>query len=135
MDNLSTEQRSAQMGRVRSKNSKPELALRSWTHRLGFRFRLHRRDVPGQPDISIQSRRKAVFLHGCFWHRHDCPSGRRLPKSRIAFWTVKLEQNRRRDIETLRRLGEVGWTALVVWECEMRDRAAVERKLVDFLNA
>ena len=135
MDNLSAEERSAQMGRVRSKDSKAELALRSWAHRLGYRFRLHRRDVPGQPDISIRSRRKAVFLHGCFWHRHDCPSGRRLPKSRVSFWTEKLEQNRRRDVETLRRLGELGWTALVVWECEMRDRAAVERKLSDFLDA
>jgi DNA mismatch endonuclease, patch repair protein len=135
MDNLSTAARSTQMALVRSTNSKAEIALRSWTHRLGYRFRLHARDVPGSPDICIKSRRKAIFLHGCFWHRHDCPSGRRLPKSRTEFWTAKLEQNRKRDVETLKTLKERGWTALVVWECEMRDRALVESRLKDFLDA
>lgn len=135
VDNLSPQERSAQMRLVRSKNSRAEIALRSWVHRLGYRFRVHSSDVPGSPDLCIKSRRKAVFLHGCFWHRHDCVSGRRLPKSRTVFWRNKLEQNRERDAKTLQTLTAQGWRTLIVWECEMRDRPSVERKLQEFLDA
>lgn len=135
MDNLTQSARSAQMALVRSRNGRAEMKLRSWAHGLGFRFRVHARDVPGRPDICIKSRRKAVFMHGCFWHRHDCPAGRRLPKSRLEFWQPKLEENRRRDARTVSTLKASGWNVLVVWECEMKDRLGVEAKLRTFLRA
>src|SRR4051812_43126866 len=122
MDSLSPAERSAQMALVRSSGGRAEKSLRSWAHRLGYRFRVHTKDVPGRPDICIKSRRKAVFLHGCFCHRHDCPAGQRLPKTRIEFGQPKLERNRERDVRVIKELEGEGWEALVVWECEMRDR-------------
>jgi DNA mismatch endonuclease, patch repair protein len=135
MDTLSPAQRSAQMRRVRSADTKPELIVRGAMHRLGYRFRKHRKDLPGNPDAAFPSRRKAVFVHGCFWHRHDCPAGCRLPKSRVDFWQPKLERNAQRDSENLARLSNMGWRALVVWECETRDPAALAWRLKQFLDA
>lgn len=135
MDTLTPEQRSERMSRVRGKNSRPELRVRRLAHRLGYRYRIHRRDLPGRPDMTFPSRRKVVFVHGCFWHRHDCPAGRRLPRTRLDFWEPKLERNKERDKVNLRRLEGYGWRVLIVWECELKDESVVEARVRAFLGA
>lgn len=123
------------MSRVRSKDTKPELEVRSLIHARGYRFRLHRGDLPGRPDIVFPSRRKVVFVHGCFWHRHGkrCPLTR-LPKSRLDFWLPKLEENHRRDVRNRRLLRSAGWEILIVWECELKNENRVADKIVKFLE-
>lgn len=113
--------RSAQMARVRSKHTKPELRVRSALHAAGLRFRLHRKGLPGKPDIILPSRRIAIFVHGCFWHRHPDPACKlaRMPKSRIDFWEPKLAGNRERDARKEQALTAAGWTVLTIWECEL----------------
>ena len=134
MDTLSREQRSERMSRVRSKDSKPELRVRRLVHSLGYRFRLHRTDLPGTPDLVFASRRKVIFVHGCFWHRHrGCPLTR-LPKSKLDFWKSKLEANRRRDVKHKRQLTRLGWQYLVIWECETTATEMVMGKVVEFLE-
>jgi len=135
MDTLSPEARSERMGRVRSRDTKPEMALRKLVWRLGHRYRKNKASVPGKPDIAFVGRKQAIFLHGCFWHRHDCANGRREPKSRIEFWRSKFERNVTRDAEVWARLRDNGWRSLVVWECELRDEAAVECRVREFLDA
>ena len=134
MDRLTPEQRSALMARIGQKNTKPELAVRSLAHRLGYRFRLHRRGLPGTPDLVFPSRRKAVWVHGCFWHWHDACRCGRLPKSRTDYWRSRLLRNRERDAANLAALEAQGWRALVVWECEIRNLPAVETRLSNFLG-
>lgn len=120
VDTLTPPQRSERMSRIRSKDTKPELAVRRLVHALGFRFRLHRRDLPGCPDLVFPGRHAALFVHGCFWHRHEgCPAAR-LPKSRQDFWTAKLEANKSRDQHVKAELERLGWRILVVWECEVK---------------
>lgn len=134
-DTLTQFARSERMSRIKGKNTKPEMTVRKLVHSLGYRYRLHARDVPGKPDIVFSKRRKVVFVHGCFWHRHvdsSC-SLARLPKTRLDFWLPKLERNVERDEETARALVELGWNSLIVWECELRDMVAVKRKVVGFL--
>lgn len=126
--------RSAIMRAVKSKNTAPELAVRQIVHALGFRFRLHRSDLPGAPDLAFVGRRKAVFVHGCFWHGHDCPRGAREPKTNLRYWRTKIARNRERDAEAGDRLAECGWQVHIVWECEIKDRAALARKLCAFLE-
>lgn len=134
MDNLTREQRSERMSRVRSKDTKPEMCVRRLVHSLGYRYRLHRGDLPGTPDLVFYSRRKVIFVHGCFWHRHTgCPNTR-WPKSRLEFWKPKLEANRERDIKHKKQLTWLGWRYLVIWECEVRDTEALEIKIVKFLE-
>ena len=123
------------MARIRGKDTGPELKVRRLVHGLGYRYRKHRRDLPGRPDMAFAGRHKVVFIHGCFWHRHDCALGRRLPKSRLDFWLPKLERNRERDARVLEQLRTVGWDALVVWECETRDTSALADRLKSFLSA
>lgn len=135
MDTLTPSQRSERMSRVRSSDTRPELELRRLVWGLGYRYRKNRRDIVGNPDLAFIGRRRAIFLHGCFWHRHDCPSGRRAPKSRIEFWNGKFETNVRRDAFVRRKLSEQGWKSLVVWECELRDQALVQRRVRKFLDA
>jgi DNA mismatch endonuclease (patch repair protein) len=135
MDTLTREERSERMRRVRSRDTKPELELRRLVWALGYRFRKNRRDVFGQPDIAFIGRKRAIFLHGCFWHRHDCASGRRAPKSRKAFWGAKFEKNVERDVRVMREMKATGWRALVIWECELRDCAKVARRIRKFLDA
>lgn len=135
MDTLSPEQRSERMRRVKAKNTRPELRVRRLAHALGYRFRLHRGDLPGRPDLAFIGRRRAVFVHGCFWHRHDCAAGRRWPKSRVDLWRSKLNANARRDAAVNECLRADGWRSLVIWECEARDAALVEARLRDFLDA
>lgn len=107
------------MSLVRAKDTKPELCVRSLVHSLGYRCQLHARDLPGCPDLVFRSRRKVIFVHGCFWHQHDCAMGNRMPKTRVGFWQSKLEGNVKRDAEIKRQLRREGWSILVIWECQV----------------
>lgn len=119
-DNLSSEKRRTLMSRVRGKNTAPEMLLRSALHKAGYRYALHRKDLPGKPDIVFSSRQKVIFLHGCYWHGHpDCNQGR-LSKTNRAFWAEKLAKNKERDIRVTDELVALGWDVLVVWGCELR---------------
>lgn len=119
VDRLTQEKRSWNMGRVRSKDTKPELLVRSLLHRNGFRFRLHKKDLPGKPDIVLAKYKAAIFVHGCFWHRHKgCPDAT-TPKSRTDFWENKFKENVERDKRTATALRDLGWNPIVVWECEI----------------
>ncbi len=135
-DTLTRKERSERMSRVRGKDSKPEMVVRRLVHGMGYRYRLHRRDLPGTPDLVFPSRKKAIFVHGCFWHRHPDPACKlaRLPKSRLDFWIPKLEGNRRRDRDNQARLGELGWDVLVVWECRIGYKEQIENELRAFLE-
>jgi DNA mismatch endonuclease, patch repair protein len=133
MDRLTPQRRSWLMSRVKGKDTTPERAVRSMLHALGYRFRLHRKDLPGKPDIVFGPRKKIVFIHGCFWHGHRCPKGR-LPKSNGAFWRNKIETNRARDKRHVRRLRALGWQVLTIWQCRLKDPLAVRRRIVDFLD-
>lgn len=135
MDTLTPEQRSERMGRVRSRDTKPELKLRELVWRLGHRYRKNKASIIGKPDITFVGRKRAIFLHGCFWHRHDCTSGRREPKSRLDFWLPKFQRNVKRDAEVRQQLMAAGWRSLVVWECELRDPLAVQDRVREFLDA
>jgi DNA mismatch endonuclease, patch repair protein len=119
-DIFTPEKRSEVMSRIRSKNTKPELVVRSILHRMGYRFRLHRKDLPGKPDIVLAKHRTAIFVNGCFWHLHDGCSGGRYPKSRKTFWLKKLNGNKARDKRNYAALAERGWLVVVVWECELK---------------
>jgi DNA mismatch endonuclease (patch repair protein) len=134
MDTLTPAERSERMSRVRGKNTKPEMVVRRLAHSMGYRYRLHDRSLPGCPDMVFHSRMTAIFVHGCFWHRHKCAMGDRTPKSRAAFWKGKLEANRTRDRRNTARLRTMGWRVLVVWECETRDIARLSRRLSKFLK-
>lgn len=131
-DTLTREKRSELMRRVRRENTEPEMVVRRAAHALGFRFRLHPRDLPGKPDLVFPGRRKIVFVHGCFWHGHVCRRGA-LPKSRTDYWFARIERNRSRDAENQVALAALGWRVLVVWECETRDHDALRRLLSGFL--
>jgi DNA mismatch endonuclease Vsr len=134
MDTLTAVQRSERMALIRSKNTKPELIVRRFLHRLGYRYRLHRRDLPGAPDLVFASRRKVVFVHGCFWHSHDgCRIAHR-PESRSAYWAEKFERNKARDLKNVQALQEAGWNVVTVWECETKDLSALEQRLAAFLG-
>ncbi len=124
------------MAAVRAKNTRPEMAVRSLVHRMGYRFRLHRKGLPGRPDLVFPGRRAVIFVHGCFWHRHPDTACRlaRMPKSRLEFWHPKLEANRERDVANISRLAEQGWRTLVVWECELRDMVRVAESVRHFLG-
>ena len=124
------------MRRITGKNSKPEMIVRSLVHGLGYRYRLHRRDLPGSPDLVFPSRRKVIFVHGCFWHRHPDPTCKlaRLPKSRQDFWGPKLMGNRQRDIRQQEELEQLGWRFLVVWECQVRYGEQLENIITEFLG-
>lgn len=134
MDIVSSRRRSEMMSLVRGKDTGPEMIVRRLIHRLGYRYRLHSKNLPGRPDLVFPSRHKVIFVHGCFWHRHSCVSGRETPKSRKEFWLPKLERNRERDIENRRHLRRTGWDLLVIWECQAKDGRSLEAKLVRFLG-
>ena len=134
MDSISQEKRSWVMAQVKGRDTKPEKAVRSLLHSMGCRFRLQRKDLPGKPDIVLPKYRTAIFVHGCYWHRHDCPNGQRCPKSRLDFWLPKLEGNRERDIKNQALLRAQGWNVLVIWECQLRDINALQENVRAFLN-
>jgi len=130
-----TEKLSAHMRTIRKTDTKPELAVRRLVHAMGYRYRLHRRDLPGTPDLVFAGRRKVLFVHGCFWHRHDCSLGRKHPSVNPSYWQPKLKRNAARDTENVQRLTELGWSALVLWECELADRDALAQRIKTFLSA
>lgn len=129
-DRISREHRSWNMSRIRDRDTAPEMAVRSLLHRMGCRFRLHRKDLPGKPDIVLSKYRTVIFVHGCFWHRHRRCKFAYTPKTRIDFWTEKFEKNIERDSRIQRRLRNLGWHVIVVWECQTHDL----EKLKDRLN-
>jgi len=132
-DNRTPESRSALMARIGGKNTAPELVVRRLLHSLGYRFRLHRRDLPGTPDVVFPSRRKAIFVNGCFWHAHGCRIGQP-PKSKPEFWKPKLERNRARDNRNRADLRAMGWTVLTVWQCQARKADQLSTRLLTFLG-
>jgi DNA mismatch endonuclease (patch repair protein) len=134
MDTLTPEQRSARMRLIRARDTGPELAVRRLVLQLRRGYRTHPGGVPGRPDIAFVGLRKAIFVHGCFWHRHRCALGR-LPKSRLGFWAPKLRANQARDRRVAGALRSAGWDVLTIWECEIRDCAAVTDRLKAFLRA
>lgn len=116
------------MSRIKGANTGPEIGVRSLLHRMGYRFRLHRRDLPGTPDIVLPGRKAVVFVHGCFWHGHVCKRTK-MPKSRTTYWADKIESNRLRDARKRRRLKEMGWKVVIVWECELKKPEKLADKL------
>ena len=126
-DVFNPQQRSAVMRAVKSRDTAPEMKVRRAAHALGLRFRLHRSDLPGSPDLVFPAKQTAVFVHGCFWHGHDCPRGARMPQSNRAYWKAKISRNMVRDKETVLKLRRLGWTPRVIWECQTRDSAALSR--------
>ena len=133
-DVLTPEQRRRNMQAVRSGGTKPEIVVRSLVHRLGYRFRLHRRDLPGKPDLVFPARRKVIFVHGCFWHQHSGCRYAARPSTRAEFWATKLNGNVDRDARVQAQLTERGWGVFVVWECETRAEAALARRIRSFLD-
>jgi DNA mismatch endonuclease (patch repair protein) len=134
MDKLTADRRSDNMSRIRSKDTTPELMIRRLAHSMGYRYRLHAKNLPGKPDLIFPSRRKVIFVHGCFWHSHtECPDGH-VPKSRLPYWVPKLERNRRRDASNQKALQDLGWMTLILWECELADLEAVQKRLINFLD-
>jgi DNA mismatch endonuclease, patch repair protein len=134
VDRLSPERRSALMARVRAKDTTPELKLRRLLHSLGYRFRLHRTDLAGKPDLVFPRRRKIVFIHGCWWHRHPgCPKAGN-PKSNIEYWAEKFRRNVERDKWALKKLASEGWKVLVVWQCELKNLDQIQEKVKSFLD-
>ena len=121
-DTLTKQQRSELMSRIRGKNSASEMRLRRLIHGMGYRYRLHVKALPGTPDLVFASRKAVIFMHGCFWHRHPNCKLARMPKSKISFWREKLEGNKRRDEENIKKLKKLGWRVLVIWECQMKDK-------------
>ena len=128
-DVFSPEQRSAVMRKVPGKNSSAELKVRRLLTGMGLRYRLHRKDLPGSPDVAMPGRRTALFVHGCFWHGHDCRRGARAPKANADYWSAKIARNKARDTASVAALVAMGWRPLVVWECELKDKAGLEARL------
>jgi DNA mismatch endonuclease, patch repair protein len=135
MDTISVQRRSANMRAIRSKNTGPEMIVRRLIYSLGYRYRLHRKDLPGNPDLVFASRRKILFLHGCFWHGHGCKRGSRIPKTNIEYWEKKLARNKARDAEHKTALENLGWGVLVIWECQTKDEMALKNLLLSFLDS
>ena len=134
VDHLTPEERSALMGRIRGKDTKPEMLVRRLRHGMGYRYRLHARNLPGNPDLAFPARKKVIFVNGCFWHQHDCPKARR-PSTNVDFWNEKLDRNMVRDKANFEDLHKEGWSSLVVWECETKDEEELIDRLIFFLDS
>ena len=128
------EHRSRVMSAVKSRDTKPEMLVRRTVHGMGYRYRLHSKDLPGKPDIVFPSRRKAILVHGCFWHGHDCSRGARMPKSNRSYWGKKISRNKERDAKSLSEMTRKGWIVLTVWECQIKDEDALRSRLRGFLE-
>lgn len=134
VDTLTPDERSSLMAKIRSADTKPEMVVRRLLWGMGFRYRLHAKDLPGKPDVVFRGKKKAIFVHGCFWHMHEsCPLAR-IPKSRQDFWLPKLEGNRARDRQELESLARLGWDVLVIWECETKNVVELSDRLRKFLG-
>ncbi len=134
VDMASISQRSYIMSLVRAKNTGPEMTVRRLLHAMGYRYRLHGKKLPGKPDLVFAGRRKVIFVHGCFWHRHEGCRFSGMPKSNRDFWSEKFGRNMARDRDSYMKLHEAGWKVLVIWQCELRDLEAVRRRTVQFLG-
>ena len=135
VDTVSPETRSRMMASIKSKGTKPEMRVRRLLHGLGYRYRLHRRDLPGRADLAFAAKRKVIFVNGCFWHHHPgCRRGR-IPDANRDYWLAKLTGNRARDARNIALLEKQGWSAMTVWECQLGDMGAVASRLVDFLGS
>lgn len=134
VDIISPKQRSANMARIRGRDTKPEIAVRKLVHRLGYRFRLHRRDLPGTPDLVFPALRRVIFVHGCFWHRHPHCRFAYEPKSNVKFWRAKFAANTARDERARGELRQMGWDVLIIWECEVTDPEALAATLKGYLG-
>ncbi len=133
MDRVSKTTRSKIMGAVHTRDTGAEKAVRSIVHRLGFRYSLTRDDLPGSPDLVLVSRHKVIFVHGCFWHGHSCRYGR-LPKSRLDYWKPKIAVNKARDRKQANGLRKAGWSVMIVWQCQLKKKDALEARIEDFAN-
>lgn len=133
-DRVSKHVRSRIMRGVKSKDTSPEMKVRSLLHSMGYRYRLHRKDLPGSPDLAFYNRGKVIFVHGCFWHRHACRNGRSIPESNREFWERKFSKNRERDRAVRNALRKLGWKYLIVWECWLRNDERLKDRLVAFLG-
>lgn len=133
VDTRTPEQRRRIMQAVKTENTGPEWIVRRFLHSRGYRYRLHPKSLPGRPDIVLPGRRLAIFVHGCFWHSHDCPKGR-APKSKLDYWGPKLEANRERDVRKASELQAQGWTVLTIWQCETTNEALLVEKLLPLLT-
>ncbi|WP_042250606.1 DNA mismatch endonuclease Vsr [Nitrospina sp. Nb-3] len=132
MDTLTKKERSVLMSKIRSKNTMVEVQIRKFLWGLGYRYRLHRKDLPGTPDIVFPSKFKVVLVHGCFWHGHKCRKDK-LPKTRKKYWSEKIERNKKRDSNNLRKLKRLGWKPFTIWECQRKDEKVL-KKLIKFLS-
>lgn len=136
MDKLAPERRSENMRQIQGKNTAPEMAVRKLCREIGFSgYRIHRKDLPGKPDLAWIARKLAIFVHGCFWHGHDCLEGARKPKSNQDYWIPKIERNQQRDTKNIAALYLAGWNVLVIWECEINDKRLLSKRLQQFLSA
>ena len=122
------------MAAIKSRNTKPEMIVRHLVRQLGFGYRLHAKDLPGKPDLVFRGRRKVIFVHGCYWHMHNCKYGSVVPKTRTEFWQTKRQANVNRDIVNNSTLSVMGWKILVIWECELADTSALSDRLLEFLQ-
>lgn len=134
IDRITQIQRSANMARIRSKNTSPELRVRRLLHSLGYRFRIHWKPAPGRPDVAFPGRKKMIQVHGCFWHQHAGCKNATFPKTRQEFWSEKLSQNVARDLRNQQAAEQMGWQVLVIWECETTDSPALAKTLMQFLG-
>lgn len=122
------------MRAVKSRDTKPEMIVRRIVHAMGKRYRLHRDDLPGKPDLTFPRLRKIIFVHGCFWHGHNCKRGARQPKTNVDYWHQKISRNRKRDVDHQKKLYEMGWNVLVIWECELKDTQRLAEIIKSFLG-
>jgi DNA mismatch endonuclease, patch repair protein len=133
VDSLTPAQRSRNMAAIRSKDTSPEMAVRRLVHSMGFRYRLHRRGLPGTPDLVFCAMKKAIFVHGCFWHVHSCPRGKLTPATNARFWQAKRARNAERDRKSRKLLSKAGWKVLTVWECQTKDEQRMRKRIGAFL--
>lgn len=133
MDRISASRRSENMRRIRSRDTAPEILIRRLVYALGYRFRLHREDLPGKPDLTFPRLRKVIFVHGCFWHQHDGCVESRIPKSNRSYWVPKLARNKKRDEENRRALRRLGWRSLIIWECQVSKPEQLTQRICRFL--
>ena len=135
-DTVASQRRSEIMSHIRAKGMKPEMRVRRLAHSMGYRYRLHRKDLPGKPDLVFPGRRKAIFVHGCFWHQHADPACKitRIPKSNRDYWLPKLERNAARDVEHVAKLNKLGWEVLILWECEVEEYIGLRERIRKFLT-
>ncbi len=134
IDNLSKEQRLRNMKSIKSKDSKPELKVRKLVYALGFRYRLHKKDLPGKPDLVFSKQKKIILVHGCFWHGHNCKRGKVNPKTNANYWSTKISKNISRDKSNIRKLRSLGWKILIVWECKIKNLEQIESRISKFLS-